>query len=145
VTRFCIGCTEPVLITFSQNTATASYRLLPEIIIREPIVGRAACEKFRACFPAGVVEIVEGGDKDAGPTARIASARYDTVSRECLRHDEFKDKVLLARKRDHFIFKVESVGAMAPDEIFLQSVKFLLGKAALLKEALASAQSTVIH
>ena len=37
--------------------------------------------------------------------ARIADARKDTVSRECLQHAAFADKVLLGRKHDHFICK----------------------------------------
>ena len=52
----------------------------------------------------------------------------DTVSRECLRHDEFKDKVQLGRIRDHFIFSVESAGQLPSDELFVDSVKVLKEK-----------------
>ena len=81
--------------------ATASYRLLPEITILEPITGEDA-EDFKRCFVDGVVEVVmENGVK----TAKVVNARKDTVSREVLRHEKFNGKVRLTRVRDHFICK----------------------------------------
>ncbi|ANB12298.1 DNA-directed RNA polymerase core subunit RPC40 [Sugiyamaella lignohabitans] len=103
--------------------ATASYRMLPVIdIIGEPIKGDLA-KKFQKCFPSGVVGINSKGE------AYIADARKDTVSREVLRHEEFNGRVKLGRRRDHFIFNIESTGAMQPDEIFVKSVKHLQNKA----------------
>lgn len=101
--------------------ATASYRLMPVIDIQEPITGELA-QKFQACFPLGVVGI------DSEGQAFIQDARKDTVSREVLRHEEFNGKVKLGRKRDHFIFNVDSTGAMLPSEIFLKSVRVLKNK-----------------
>lgn len=106
--------------------ATASYRLLPHIDIKEPITGDLA-RKFQQCFPSGVIGINE---KDE---AYVADARKDTVSREVLRHPEFEGKVKLGRIRDHFIFNVESTGAMAPAEIFLKSVRVLKNKVEYLR------------
>ncbi|KAI5778526.1 DNA-directed RNA polymerase [Geopyxis carbonaria] len=105
--------------------ATASYRLLPDIQILEPIRGKAA-ERFAACFPAGVVAVEDG-------EARVANARNDTVSREVLRHEEFRGKVKLGRVRDHFIFSVESSGQLDADEIFLEAVGVLQAKCARMK------------
>jgi DNA-directed RNA polymerase I and III subunit RPAC1 len=82
--------------------ATAGYRLLPQITIKEPIRGKAA-ERFQKCFPKGVVEIVDG-------EAKVVNPRNDTVSREVLRHEEFKGKVELGRVRDHFICKFSPKG-----------------------------------
>jgi DNA-directed RNA polymerase I and III subunit RPAC1 len=62
----------------------------------------------------------------------------DTVSRECLRHDEFKNKVKLGRVRDHFIFSVESLGQWDSDELFLEAVKVLKVKCEGLKKNLAN-------
>lgn len=107
--------------------ATASYRLLPHINITKPIVGEAA-KKFQACFSQGVIDI----DKNSGE-AVVKDARRDTVSREVLRHEEFADKVKLGRVRNHFIFNVESTGAMTPEEIFFKSVRILKNKAEYLK------------
>lgn len=101
--------------------ATASYRLLPVIDILQPIKGEQA-QKFQQCFPSGVIGINDSGE------AYVKDARKDTVSREVLRHEEFNGKVKLGRKRDHFVFNVESTGAMTPSEIFLKSVRVLKNK-----------------
>jgi DNA-directed RNA polymerase I and III subunit RPAC1 len=103
--------------------STASYRLLPTInIIGEPITGGLA-RKFQSCFPPGVIEINAKGE------AYVADSRKDTVSREVLRHPEFNGRVKLGRRRDHFIFNVESTGALEPDEIFVKSIQQLKRKA----------------
>lgn len=105
---------------------TALYRLLPVIDITQPITGDDAI-KFQKCFPLGVIGIDENGQ------AYVEDARKDTVSREVLRHPEFDGKVKLGRKRDHFIFNVESTGAMLPQEIFYKSVRVLKNKAEYLR------------
>lgn len=106
--------------------ATASYRLLPHITITEPIKGDAA-KRLAKCFPTGVIGI----NKD--DEAFVQDARRDTVSREVLRHEEFENKIKLGRVRDHFIFNVESTGAMTPEEIFFKSVRVLKNKAEYLR------------
>lgn len=107
--------------------ATASYRLLPDIKITSPITG-ADAKKFARCFPKGVIEVVD--DKATGERTAVVKDPYkDTVSRECLRHDEFKDKVKLGRIRDHFIFSIESLGQFGSDTLFLDSVAVLKQKA----------------
>lgn len=107
--------------------STASYRLLPVIDILSPITGDDA-KKFQKCFSTGVIGI----DETSGE-AYVKDTRRDTVSREVLRHDEFKGKVKLGRKRDQFIFNVESTGAMPPEEIFFKSVRILRNKAEYLR------------
>lgn len=107
----------------------ASYRLLPEIEIKSPITGDEA-KKFAGCFAPGVISIDKGG------RAVVADARYDTMSRECLRHPEFKEKVVLKRVPDHFIFQIESVGYFAPDQIVKEAIKILAEKAVRLRESL---------
>ncbi|KFA66507.1 hypothetical protein S40285_00722 [Stachybotrys chlorohalonatus IBT 40285] len=116
--------------------ATASYRLLPTISILKPIVG-ADAQKFARCFPEGVIGLERitqeeaarpgsGYEDHAGEVkAVVRDAMKDTVSRECLRHPEFADKVRLGRRRDHFIFMIESTGQWDSDELFLESVKHL--------------------
>ncbi|KAG0641345.1 DNA-directed RNA polymerase [Tuber brumale] len=110
--------------------ATASYRLLPDIKIKKPIRGKAA-ERFAACFPKGVIAIRERNDGEK--EAVVDNVRNDTVSREVLRHDEFKGIVELGRVRDHFIFSVESTGQFDADEIFLSAVGTLKAKTINLK------------
>jgi DNA-directed RNA polymerases I and III subunit RPAC1 len=126
--------------------ATASYRLMPTIDIISPIIG-ADAKKFARCFPKGVIALqpitpedvaqypeLRGKEKEI--KAVVANPMKDTVSRECLRHEEFKDKVKLGRYRDHFIFRVESTGQQDSDELFLESVKLLKLKCQRVKLAL---------
>ena len=114
--------------------ATASYRLLPSIDIKQPILG-ADAKKFARCFPRGVIELED--DAESGQKkAVVKNPMKDTVSRECLRHDEFKDKVQLGRVRDHFIFSIESTGQYESDDLFLESVKILKEKALRFKRNL---------
>lgn len=118
--------------------ATASYRLLPTIKIKSPILGEDA-KKFQKCFPEGVIGLEKVSRKEAkeGPLkghegeykAVVVDPMRDTVSRECLRHEEFKNKVELGRRRDHFIYSVESTGQLRSDEIFLESVALFKEKA----------------
>jgi len=120
--------------------ATASYRLMPVIRIDRPILGPDA-EKFARCFPPGVIAIdkvsrEEAAQKGSGyeglegeAKAVVADPMRDTVSRECLRHAEFKDKVTLGRRRDHFIYLVESTGQWQSDAIFLEAVAHLKKRA----------------
>ncbi|EEP76984.1 DNA-directed RNA polymerases I and III 40 kDa polypeptide [Uncinocarpus reesii 1704] len=129
--------------------ATASYRLLPDIQITRPILGDDAV-KFANCFPPGVIGIEhvtadEAEQKGTGyeghkgeKKAVVVDPFKDTVSRECLRHEEFKDKVKLGRIRDHFIFNIESVGQFNSDLLFIESVKVLRLKCARLKRNVAA-------
>ena len=98
---------------------------MPDIKITEPITGELA-KRFQKCFPSGVIGI-------ENDTAFVKDARKDTVSREVLRHEEFNGKVKLGLIRDHFIFNVESTGAMPPEEIFFKSVRVLKNKADYLR------------
>lgn len=115
--------------------ATAAYRLLPTIDILRPIIG-ADAKKFARCFPKGVIDLqpISSSDSSADPElhgkvgelkAVVANPFRDTVSRECLRHEEFKEKVKLGRVRDHFIFRIESTGQWHSEDLFLESVKLL--------------------
>ncbi|GFZ45203.1 DNA-directed RNA polymerases I and III 40 kDa polypeptide [Saitozyma sp. JCM 24511] len=113
--------------------ATASYRLLPHIILRGPIP-REHQEKFQKCFPPGVIGIEE--DERGEPQCVVKNPRKDTVSREVLRHPEFQDLVQLARIRDHFIYNVESVGQYKPEELVPEAIKILLNKVKEVEEGL---------
>ena len=129
--------------------ATASYRLLPDIQILRPILGQDAV-KFQGCFPKGVIglekvtaeEASEPGSGYEGhegeDKAVVVDPFKDTVSRECLRHEEFQGKVKLGRVRDHFIYSIESTGQFNSDLLFLESVRLLKLKCARLKRNLAS-------
>ncbi|XP_034283988.1 DNA-directed RNA polymerases I and III subunit RPAC1 [Pantherophis guttatus] len=116
--------------------ATASYRLLPEITLLQPVEGEAA-ERLKKCFSAGVIEIEEIRGKKV---ARVANARLDTFNREIFRHDDLKNLVRLGRVRDHYIFSVESTGILPPDVLVSEAIKVLMGKCQRFVEELKSIQ-----
>ncbi|XP_069420687.1 DNA-directed RNA polymerases I and III subunit RPAC1 isoform X2 [Ovis canadensis] len=104
--------------------ATASYRLLPDITLLEPVEGEAA-EELSRCFSPGVIEVQEIQGKKV---ARVANPRLDTFSREVFRNEKLKKVVRLARVRDHYIFSVESTGVLPPDVLVSEAIKVLMGK-----------------
>ncbi len=134
------------------SPAMASYRLLPSIEITKPILGDDA-KKFARCFPKGVIGFGEVTAEESEMEGRgyeghlgekkavVIDPFKDTVSRECLRHDEFRGKVKLGRVQDHFIFSVESLGQFESDLLFLESVKALKLKCARLKRSLSRIMS----
>jgi len=105
--------------------ATAFYRLLPEITIDQEVTGEAAV-RLQKCFSPGVVQLwpTEDGKKKAV----VVNARNDSCSRNVYRYDDLKDCVTLSKVKDHFIFTVESVGAMPPQDLFAQACDVLISK-----------------
>ena len=104
--------------------ATASYRLLPDITLLQPITEDLA-ERLVKCFSKGVIRIYkENGIKKA----RVANARKDTGMREIFRDETLKKMVKLEKIRDHFIFSVESTGALPPEVLVEEAIKILLAK-----------------
>jgi DNA-directed RNA polymerase I and III subunit RPAC1 len=118
--------------------APATYRMMPTITLLEPITGTDA-RKFQKCFPKGVIKVKT--DPATGlETAVVRHPRKDTVSRECLRHAEFKDKVRLGRKRDHFIFNIEGTGVYEVDNLMLKAVQILRNKCKVIKHEIERMQ-----
>ncbi|XP_014238469.1 DNA-directed RNA polymerases I and III subunit RPAC1 [Trichogramma pretiosum] len=104
--------------------ATAAYRLLPDIEIVKEVTGEAA-ERLQSCFSPGVIDVkVSQGIKKAV----VKDARYESCSRNFFRHDDLKDCIKLSRVADHFIFTVESVGALPSSTIFIEAVEVLKEK-----------------
>lgn len=101
--------------------ATAWYRLLPQISLNREVSGPNA-QLLQKCFSPGVIGIDEKG------RAFVKDARNDSCSRNVYRYPEIADSVTLSRVRDHFIFTVESVGALEPEDIFIEAVKCLKKK-----------------
>jgi len=99
---------------------TAFYRLLPTITLLKDFTGQEA-HKLQKCFSPGVIKIES--DK-----AVVENARIDACTREAHRHDEFKYNIEFGRVRNHALFAVETVGAMSPSDIFLESLKILRNK-----------------
>ncbi|XP_068141561.1 DNA-directed RNA polymerases I and III subunit RPAC1 [Drosophila tropicalis] len=101
--------------------ATAYYRLLPLIKLNREVSGKDAY-LLQSCFSPGVIGI------DENENAYVKDARYDSGSRNVYRYSHLADAVTLARVRDHYIFTVESVGALKPEVIFIEAVKVLKKK-----------------
>lgn len=104
--------------------ATAFYRLLPEVKLNRTVSGNDA-RLLKKCFSPGVIEI------DGDDNAFVKDARYDSCSRNVYRYPQLVDAVTMCRVRDHFIFNIESVGALKPDVIFIEAVKNMKKKCRL--------------
>ncbi|XP_033226860.1 DNA-directed RNA polymerases I and III subunit RPAC1 [Belonocnema kinseyi] len=105
--------------------STAFYRLMPRITLLKPVKDELA-ERLKSCFSPEVIEIVPS--KSGGTEAKVKNPRYDSCSRNVERHEDLKDCVLLEREPDHFIFTIESVGALTSSVLFCEAVKVLKGK-----------------
>ncbi|KAF9246852.1 DNA-directed RNA polymerase [Melanogaster broomeanus] len=113
--------------------ATASYRLLPKIILnpQKPVPPDLA-EKFQKCFSPGVIRI---HPRTKEVTVDEKSARFESMSREVYRHPEFEGCVQLARVRDHFLFNIESEGFYPPERLLHEAVSVMRTKIAALRRA----------
>ena len=60
--------------------------------------------------------------------AFVKDARNDACSRNVFRHEDLKDSVELTKVRDHFIFNIESVGAVPPKDLVPMALDVLIAK-----------------
>ncbi|KAG8386006.1 hypothetical protein BUALT_Bualt03G0104100 [Buddleja alternifolia] len=105
--------------------ATAWYRMLPEVVLLQEIKGEKAEELVKKC-PVNVFDIEDIGR--GRKRATVAQPRSCTLCRECIRGDDWDKLVALRRVRDHFIFTIESTGALPPEVLFTEAVKILEDK-----------------
>lgn len=112
--------------------ATASYRLLPEILLPEEVRDADALELKAKC-PVGVFDIEDLGGGHS--RAVVAHPRSCTMCRECIRDPAWEPRVVLQRVQDHFIFSVESTGAMRASDVVKEAFHVLRHKAATVLEA----------
>lgn len=106
-----------------------SYRLMSKIVLLRDFEGEEAL-KLQKCFSEGVIKIVDG-------RAVVDDPRKDTMSREVLRHPEFKDSVKLFRESGWFCFTIESL-ALDPLMLFKKAIEVLINKCDRLKLNIAS-------
>jgi len=113
--------------------ATTYYRLLPDIQLTRTVEGELAT-KLQSCFSPGVIKIVDqkytdkNGKEKKRKVAEVNDPRYDSCSRNVFKYEELADCVQLGRVKDHFIFTIESVGALPPDILFKESIGVLKKK-----------------
>ncbi|KAH6786287.1 RNA polymerase I subunit 43 [Perilla frutescens var. hirtella] len=105
--------------------ATAWYRMLPEIVLLQDIEGEKAEELVKKC-PVKVFDIEDIGKGQKRAT--VARPRSCTLCRECIRGDDWETLVAVRRVKDHFIFTIESTGALPPEVLFTEAVKILEDK-----------------
>jgi DNA-directed RNA polymerase I and III subunit RPAC1 len=140
--------------------ATASYRLLPEIVFTEPIVGEDAFELVKKC-PMNVFDIEDlGADasssrnwegqkdrlskiKPKNARAYVARPRDCSMCRECIRAVGWEERINLRRVRDHYIFSVETTGAYSPEEVVMEAFDILQKKAKVLSKAARTAHQEI--
>ncbi|KAA0154340.1 hypothetical protein FNF27_06703 [Cafeteria roenbergensis] len=118
--------------------ATASYRLAPEVELPgEGFVGDDARSLVATC-PMGVFDIEDVGSS-TGPRAVVAQPRACTMCRECLRPAGWAQRVRLRKVNDHFLFRVESTGALPAATLVEMALEIFAEKARNAKEALEAA------
>jgi len=117
--------------------ATAFYRLLPDIKLVREVEGEAA-ERLQKCFSPGVIALRH--TKEGRTVAVVNNSRYDSSSRNVFKHEDLKDAVVMSKVQDHFIFSIESVGALPADVIFTEAIKILKNKCLSLLEELEHEQ-----
>lgn len=102
--------------------ATAWYRMLPEVVLKQEVEDIEAEQLIDKC-PVKVFDIEDiGGGKKR---AVVARPRACTLCRECIREKPWEDLVEVRRVKDHFIFTIESTGALPPEMLFTEAVKIL--------------------
>ncbi|MCD7459865.1 DNA-directed RNA polymerase protein, partial [Datura stramonium] len=57
--------------------------------------------------------------------ATVARPRVCTLCRECIREEGWDKNVAVRRVNNHFIFTIESTGALPPEVLFTEAVKIL--------------------
>eukprot|EP00126_Sphaerothecum_destruens_P015757 Sdes_comp9797_c0_seq1m1330 len=115
---------------------TASYRLLPEIILKRDFYDEEA-HQLEKCFSPGVIHL-KSVTVDGAPRTKavVADPRRCVMTREVFRHANLADAVLLQRVRDHYLFFIESVGFVEPSVLFLDSIQLLKEKSQRILAAL---------
>lgn len=99
---------------------TASYRMLPEVTILEQPVEEIA-HRLRKLCPTNVFDIED-------EALRVARSMECTMCRECIREEPFSRFIELTRRRDHFVFDVESTGALQASVLVVDALKIMMGK-----------------
>nr|XP_043619085.1 DNA-directed RNA polymerases I and III subunit rpac1 [Erigeron canadensis] len=105
--------------------ATAWYRMLPEVVLLQDIQDEDAEILVKKC-PVKVFDIEDIGK--GKKRATVTRPRACTLCRECVREPGWEEKVALRRVKDHFIFTIESTGALPPEVLFTEAVKILEDK-----------------
>lgn len=111
--------------------STAGYRLMPQVVLKEPVYDEMA-EELVHVYEPGVFRL-EPTDPAVDPANTRVKAVVDnpyacTMSRNFLRHPDLAKAVEITRKPNHFIFSVESVGMYSPAVLVAEALRTLQSK-----------------
>ncbi|KAK8955080.1 hypothetical protein KSP39_PZI001922 [Platanthera zijinensis] len=102
--------------------------MLPEVLLLKEFKGNDAEKLVKKC-PVNVFDIEDVGNGEK--KAVVSRPRDCTLCRECISGGG-EENISLRRVRDHFIFTIESTGALPPEVLFTEAVKILEQKCELL-------------
>ena len=105
--------------------AVAFYKLMPDIEFKTPILNEDA-EELKSICPMGVFDIEDLGKGNKG--LMVSDIKACTMCRECIRPDKFNEIVELGKKRNHYIFTIESIGVIPPEDLFRKALEVLKEK-----------------
>jgi len=60
--------------------------------------------------------------------ALVRNAESCTMCRECIRDPDWDRHLKLKRVKNHFIFSIETTGALRPEDIFTEAISVFLSK-----------------
>ncbi len=118
---------------------TAAYRLMPEVTLvegREVLNDRA--DKLMELMP-GVWETEPLPGGRGGYRAVVAHPEKCTMSRNFMMEKDLAASVRVARVPDHFIFSVESVGAIPAPDLLRRALRILMAKCDKVTAAMGAA------
>ncbi|KAF6147237.1 hypothetical protein GIB67_039367 [Kingdonia uniflora] len=104
---------------------TTWYRMLPKVVLLQEVKDEKVEELVKKCtLIVFDIEYICKGRK----RATVARPRLCTLCRECIRGDDWEKHVALRRVKDHFIFIIESAGALPPEVLLTEAIKILEDK-----------------
>jgi len=83
-------------------------------------------EKLKQKCPMNVFDIEDG-------LCVVKRPQDCTMCRECIREAPGDTHVQLERVRNHYIFSIETTGALSPEDIFREAVQIFIAKILALK------------
>lgn len=104
--------------------ATAWYRLQPEVVLLQPVTGAAAQELCQEV--PGLFSLDRKGQLVVGD-ARQHEKQLEKV-RRLLEQDRWRESIQLRKRKDHFIFTIESTGCIPAEELMRNALATLAEK-----------------
>ena len=105
--------------------ATAAYRLMPVVRLQANAAGQRMTEdqvdRLISSFSPGVL----GRGTTQGEQVLLLDPRLDMGSRNHLRHEDIRERVVTGLVKDHFLFSIESTGSRDPDDLLIEAVDIL--------------------